>query len=219
MTLSEENYLKAVFHLEKQYKDGVPTNALSEEMKTKASSATDMVKRLSEKGLLAYKPYQGVTLSKEGKVHALKVVRKHRLWEYFLVEKLDFSWDEVHDIAEQLEHIQSEKLTDKLEEFLDFPKADPHGDLIPDKNGNFATVEKVLLSECKPGNKGTFVGVRDSSKTFLQYLDKQKIALGDTVEVLSTEEFDQSVEVEINSKQTTVSKKTATNLFINLSTL
>src|SRR5699024_4682332 len=162
MTFSEENYLKAVYHLEKQYDDSVPTNALSERMNTKASSVTDMIKRLSEKGLLIYRPYQGALLTTEGRKHALKVIRKHRLWEYFLVEKLAFSWDEVHDIAEQLEHIESEKLTDQLEAFLDCPKVDPHGDLIPDKNGNFAPIDKVLLSECRVGTRAVFIGVRDS---------------------------------------------------------
>lgn len=216
MTLSEENYLKAVYHLEKKHEKGVPTNALAKDMATKASSVTDMVKRLSEKKFLEHIPYQGAKLTKKGRLTALRVIRKHRLWEYFLVEKLDFPWDEVHEIAEQLEHIKSEKLTDKLEEFLGFPEVDPHGDLIPDKNGKFAKIEKTLVSDCKPGDKGIFVSVNDSSKTFLQYLDKQEIALGDTIKVLGKEDFDQSVELKINSKETTVSKKTANNLYVNL---
>lgn len=216
MTLSEENYLKAVFHLEKQYKKGVPTNALAEEMETKASSVTDMVKRLSGKELMVYKKYQGTKLSKSGREHAVKVIRKHRLWECFLVEKLNFAWDEVHEIAEQLEHIKSEKLTYRLDEFLGFPKTDPHGDPIPDKNGTFAKVSKVLLADCKPGEGGVFEGVRDSSVAFLQYLDKQNISLGDFITIIEKEEFDQSVEIEIDHKKIIVSKKTANNLFINL---
>lgn len=216
MTLSEENYLKAVFHLEKQFKDGVPTNALAEEMETKASSATDMIKRLSKKDLMVYKKYKGAKLSKTGRAHAVKVIRKHRLWECFLVDKLNFAWDEVHEIAEQLEHIKSEQLTDKLDEFLGFPKTDPHGDAIPDKNGNFAKISKVLLSDCQPGDKGNFVGVLDSSSAFLQYLDKQKISLGDQIKVVGKEEFDHSVELEINSNLLMVSQKTAANLFLNL---
>lgn len=217
MTLSEENYLKAIFHLEKQHKEGVPTNALSEEMQTKASSVTDMVKRLAEKDLLFYKPYQGVRLTDAGRKHALKVIRKHRLWEYFLVEKLDFNWDEVHDIAEQLEHIKSEELTDKLDEFLGFPKVDPHGDPIPDREGNITSVfNKVLLIDCKPGTKGTFVGVGDSSKTFLQYLDKNKIALGDTIEIISREKFDGSFALKVNGNPVSVSRKTAVNMFLDM---
>lgn len=218
MTFSEENYLKAVYHLEKQYDNSVPTNALSDRMETKASSVTDMIKRLSEKGLLAYRPYQGATLTKKGRTHALTVIRKHRLWEYFLVEKLAFSWDEVHDVAEQLEHIKSEKLTDQLEAFLDYPKVDPHGDLIPDKAGNFAPIEKVLLAECAVGSRGVFIGVRDSSTAFLQYLDKQELKIGVTIAVEEKEDFDQSLIVKINGALTRVSNKTATNLFVQLKT-
>lgn len=218
MTLSEENYLKAVFHLEKKkaYKKGVPTNALSDKMKTKASSVTDMVKRLSEKKMVYYKPYQGVTLTDKGKAHALKVIRKHRLWEYFLVEKLNFPWDEVHDLAEQLEHIKSEKLTDKLDEFLGHPKVDPHGDLIPDKDGAFAKIEKIVLSKCKPGDKGVLISVHDTSKLFLQYLDKHKIALNNTIEIIDREEFDDSFIIKVNGKPQTISEKIAMNLYLNL---
>src|SRR5690625_6029879 len=129
--------------MKKKFKDEVPTKAQAEIMQTKASSATDMVKRLAEKSFLDYIPYQGVRLTEKGKKHAIQVIRKHRLWETFLVEKLHFTWDEVHEIAEQLEHIKSEKLTDRLDRFLDFPKIDPHGDLIPDKNGNFPVINKI----------------------------------------------------------------------------
>src|SRR5690625_2840872 len=183
MTFSEENYLKAVFHLEKEFNDGVPTNALAEMMQTKASSATDMVKRLAEKSFLDYIPYQGVRLTEKGKKHAIQVIRKHRLWETFLVEKLHFTWDEVHEIAEQLEHIKSEKLTDRLDRFLDFPKIDPHGDLIPDKNGNFPVINKIQLAKCKPGDKGSLIGVEDS-KEFLNFLDNQQISLNDFIEII-----------------------------------
>ncbi len=217
MTYSEENYLKAVYHLEKQYKEGVPTNALAEEMETKASSATDMVKRLAGKALVYYKPYQGAILTDSGRNHALKVIRKHRLWEYFLVEKLDFNWDEVHEVAEQLEHIKSEKLTNSLEAFLEFPKMDPHGDLIPDREGKLPVFDKVLLSDCQIGDSGTFVGVEDSSKTFLQYLDKQKIGLGDQIEILGRERFDDSFAIKVNGADKMISEKTAVNLYLNLS--
>ncbi|HLS30144.1 MAG TPA: metal-dependent transcriptional regulator [Flavobacteriaceae bacterium] len=215
MTFSEENYLKAIFHLEEDFEDGVPTNALAEMMQTKASSATDMVKRLAEKKLLHYIPYQGVRLTENGEIHAIQVIRKHRLWETFLVEKLSFSWDEVHEIAEQLEHIKSEKLTDRLDKFLNFPKVDPHGDLIPNKKGDFPVINKVRLSECQAGDKGTLIGVEDS-KEFLNFLDNQQISLHDIIEVVGKEEFDNSFTIEINSKIKTVSSKTAESLFLLL---
>ena len=216
MTFSEENYLKAIFHLEHQYEKGVPTNAIADNMDTKASSVTDMVKRLSRKKLLAYKKYQGAKLNEEGRKHALNVIRKHRLWECFLVDKLHFSWDEVHVIAEQLEHIQSEKLTDKLEVFLGFPEVDPHGDPIPDKQGKFAKISKVLLSDCENGQRGVFTGVKDSSVSFLQYLDKRAITLGTVLTVLDTEEFDQSRKIENQGQVQSISYKTASNLYLKL---
>jgi DtxR family Mn-dependent transcriptional regulator len=183
-------------------------------MRTKASSVTDMVKRMSEKGLINYEPYQGSSLTKNGKQHALKVIRKHRLWEYFLVDKLKFSWDEVHEIAEELEHIQSEKLTKRLDSFLGFPKVDPHGDPIPDEDGNFKPIAKTILAHCKIGGKGNFVGVKDSSPEFLQYLDRKDISLGDKIEVCQREEFDGSLELKINGKEIGVSSKTAENLYV-----
>jgi DtxR family Mn-dependent transcriptional regulator len=161
-----------------------------------------------------YKKYQGVALTDEGRFTALMIVRKHRLWEVFLLEKLDFSWDEVHDVAEQLEHIKSEKLIDKLEEFLDFPTEDPHGDPIPDRNGKIAKVDKKLLSEMTVGKKVICVGVKDSSSAFLQYLDKQQIALGSAIEVISKEDFDMSLTLKLSDKLVTVSNKIAANLFV-----
>ena len=142
MTFSEENYLKAIYHLTVVSTSGVSTNAISEAMETKASSVTDMLKKLSEKDLVNYKKYQGVSLTEKGKLEAKMIVRKHRLWEVFLVEKLDFSWDEVHDIAEQLEHIKSEKLINKLDDFLGNPTEDPHGDPIPNAQGFLPKMEK-----------------------------------------------------------------------------
>lgn len=215
MTFSEENYLKAIYHLEKIHPKGVPTNALAEEMKTKASSATDMVKKLAEKELLHYIPYQGARLTDSGSKHALKVIRKHRLWETFLVDKLNFTWDEVHELAEQLEHIQSEKLTDRLEKFLNYPKVDPHGDLIPDKFGNLPKVNKIALSDCKPGDKGILIGVEDS-KSFLNYLDKHSISLNDSIEIVSHEVYDDSFGLKINGISRTVSRKIAENLYLLL---
>lgn len=216
MTYSEENYLKVIYHLSLTATNGVATNAIANEMESKPSSVTDMVQKLAEKELITYKKYQGVTLTDKGRLMALMIVRKHRLWEVFLVDKLDFSWDEVHDVAEQLEHIKSEKLIDKLDEFLDYPTEDPHGDPIPDKNGAIKKIEKYLLSEIEVGRKAICVGVKDSSSVFLQYLDKQQIALGSTIQVLAKETFDMSLALLVNKKEVTVSNKIAGNLFVKL---
>lgn len=215
-SLSEENYLKAIFHLENAYKKGVSTNALAEEMQTKASSVTDMVKRLSEKELVNYKKYQGVKLSEAGRKAAVEIVRNHRLWEVFLVEKLDFNWDQVHEVAEQLEHIKSKKLTQELDRFLGFPRRDPHGDPIPDAEGRFTKITKVLLADCKPGEQGVIIGVRDSSASFLRYLDKADISLGSKLKLLNKEDFDLSVEVSVDSREMNLSNKIASNLFLKL---
>jgi len=215
MTYSEENYLKVIYHLSiASSGKGITTNAIANVMESKPSSVTDMVQKLAEKDLVIYKKYQGVSLTEKGRLHAVMIVRKHRLWEVFLVEKLGFSWDEVHDVAEQLEHIKSEKLTDKLDEFLDFPTEDPHGDPIPDRNGKIAKVEKQLLSETELNRKVICVGVKDSSSAFLQYLDKQQIALGSSIKVLGKEDFDLSLTLEVEGKPVTVSNKIAANLFV-----
>lgn len=214
MTHSEENYLKIIYHLSQQSGKGVSTNAIAGVMESKPSSVTDMVQKLAEKGLVDYKKYQGVLLTEEGTFAALMIIRKHRLWEVFLVEKLDFSWDEVHDVAEQLEHIKSDKLTDKLDAFLGFPTEDPHGDPIPDPKGNITAIDKKLLSEILPGKIVICVGVKDSSAQFLQYLDKQQIALGASIEVISREDFDNSVHLKIKDRQFSVSNKIASNLFV-----
>jgi DtxR family Mn-dependent transcriptional regulator len=213
-TFSEENYLKAIFHLELKFPAGVSTNSLAEEMETKASSVTDMIKKLSEKKLVNYKKYQGFKLSAIGKETAVSVIRKHRLWEFFLVEKLNFSWDEVHEVAEQLEHIKSEKLIRELDRFLGFPKRDPHGDPIPDGEGNFKVLNKVLLSDLKKGESGIFVGVKDSSATFLQFLDKTNIALGSKIKIIDKEPFDQSVLIKMNEGDLRVSNLISGNIYI-----
>lgn len=217
MTFSEENYLKAIYHLTSNANTEVSTNAIAEMMETKASSVTDMLKKLAEKDLVNYKKYQGVSLTENGKLAAKMIVRKHRLWEVFLVEKLDFSWDEVHDIAEQLEHIKSEKLINKLDDFLGNPTEDPHGDPIPNAQGQIITIEKQLLSELLEKQKGICVGVKDSSTDFLKYLDKQGISLGSQIEILGKESFDLSLRIKIDNKELDISNKIATNLFVKLS--
>lgn len=216
MTFSEENYLKTIYHLTSATMQEVSTNAIAEKIETKASSVTDMLKKLAEKDLVFYKKYKGVSLTEKGKLTAKMIVRKHRLWEVFLVEKLDFTWDEVHDVAEQLEHIKSEKLINKLDDFLGNPTDDPHGDPIPDAEGKIIKVEKLLLSELSENQTGICVGVKDTSSEFLKYLDKNQIALGSKIKVLIKEEFDLSLKIKIENSEMLVSHKIATNLFVKL---
>nr|WP_314896597.1 metal-dependent transcriptional regulator [uncultured Flavobacterium sp.] len=216
MTFSEENYLKTIFHLTILSDSEISTNAIAEKMETKASSVTDMLKKLAEKDLVNYVKYQGVSLTDKGTLSAKMIVRKHRLWEVFLVDKLDFSWDEVHDIAEQLEHIKSEKLINKLDDFLGNPTEDPHGDPIPNAKGQIIKTEKQLLSELTVDQTGICVGVKDSSADFLKYLDKQGIALGSKIEIISKESFDLSLKIKVDSKEMTISNKIAGNLFMKV---
>lgn len=211
---SEENYLKAIFHLERFSQEGVSTNAIAEQMQTKASSVTDMLKKLSDKKLVNYVKYQGVTLTNEGKKTAAKIIRKHRLWEVFLVEKLDFNWDEVHEVAEQLEHIDSDKLVDRLDKHLNFPKFDPHGDPIPSKDGTFPVRDKVLLSTLNAGDSGVCVGVKDTSTSFLKFLDKNGIALGRKISIVEKEDFDDSFKIKIGNETLMISNQIASNLYL-----
>ena len=212
---SEEDYLKAIYHKTTADAPVVSTTLLAEEMGAKPSSVTDMVQRLSEKSLVIYQKYKGVKLSDTGNTKALSIIRKHRLWEVFLVNKLHFSWDQVHDIAEQLEHIQSEALTDRLASFLGHPKTDPHGDPIPTKEGNIQSQKKTLLNQAPLHTPCVCVGVEDSSAPFLQFLDKFNIGLGAAIEVKEKEVFDGSLLVSIAGKEQRISKQIAQNLYIN----
>lgn len=214
LTFSEENHLKSIFHLSSESESGVSTNSIADNLNTKASSVTEMLKKLNDKILIVYKKYHGAQLTEKGRKTALNIIRKHRLWEVFLVDKLNFKWDEVHDIAEQLEHIQSEKLTNELDKFLDFPTKDPHGDPIPNPAGFIKFTPKLKLSDLNIGETGKFVGVKDSSSTFLKYLDKRQISLGSNIKVLHQEEFDQSLHVGLDESNLTISIKTASNLYI-----
>ena len=214
MTTSEENYIKVIYHLSLVSPTGVNTNAIAGMLDTKASSVTEMLKKLSDKELLNYQKYQGVNLTEKGLLSAKIIVRKHRVCEVFLVEKLHFSWDEVHEIAEELEHIKSEKLINKLDAFLEFPAFDPHGDPIPDENGAIKKVEKLLLSDAKLNTDYQCVGVKDTSVAFLQYLDKQNIALGSELKIISKESFDETLLLELKNKTITISNKIASNLYI-----
>ena len=214
LSKSEENYLKAIFHLSVKTEKGISTNAIAQQLDTKASSVTDMVKKLSEKGLVLYVKYHGVTLTDKGEKIAANVIRKHRLWEVLLVQKFNFNWDEVHEVAEQLEHIHSKKLINEMDAFLGFPKHDPHGDPIPDKDGNINFLEKSLLSTIGVNMKAVCVGVKDTSSDFLRYLDKQEIALGKEITVLEKEAFDNSMLIRIGANEFTISQQIATNIYV-----
>ena len=214
LSFSEENHLKSIFHLSSDPELGVSTNSIADNLNTKASSVTEMLKKLSDKNLIVYKKYHGAQLTEKGRKTALNIIRKHRLWEVFLVDKLNFKWDEVHEIAEQLEHIQSKKLTNELDKFLNFPTKDPHGDPIPNPAGFIKFTPKLKLSDLNIGETGKFIGVKDSSSTFLKYLDKRQISLGCNIKVLHQEEFDQSLHVGLDDTNLTISIKTASNLYI-----
>ena len=215
LSLAEENYLKAVYHLSSEGESEVSTNSIAEEMQTKAASVSDMMRRLSEKELVHYKKYQGVRISETGTKAALQVVRKHRLWEVFLVEKLKFSWDQVHDVAEQLEHIKSPLLIQRLDEFLGHPKYDPHGDPIPDENGEFKEKPQVPLSETEVKDDGIVIAVKDTNSLFLQHLDRIGIYLGAKIKILEIIPFDGSMEILIDQKNKIfISKEVAQNVLV-----
>jgi DtxR family transcriptional regulator, Mn-dependent transcriptional regulator len=216
LSFTEENYLKTIYRLSEGGAKAVLTNAIAESMNTKAASVTDMVKKLSGKNLISYEKYYGVKITKPGKSAALMVVRKHRLWETFLVEKLNFSWDEVHDVAEQLEHIQSPLLIEKLDYFLGHPTVDPHGHPIPDKNGKVQELSCVPLSELPLKKKSNVMSVKNGSPSFLQYLSKIGIYIGANVMIVDKIDFDGSLEILLDGKKKVfISRDAANNLQVN----
>lgn len=215
-SFTEENYLKAIYKLQEINGEVVATSALAQVMGVHAPSVTDMLKRMAGKKLVTYKKSKGFKLSEKGKQIAVGIIRNHRLWEVFLVDKLGFRWDEVHDLAEQLEHIHSEDLINKLDKFLGFPRADPHGDPIPDADGVLPKTKAVLLSSLKVGETGTFTGVTDHSPVFLNYLDKMNISLGCPLKIKSIEIFDQTFTIQLKSKnEIVVSQKVANSLLVD----
>ncbi len=217
LTSTEENYLKAIFKIQEREGGPAGTNHIAEEMETSAASASDMIRKLSSKELVDYEKYRGVQLSPEGRRLATALIRKHRLWESFLVEKLNFNWDEIHDIAEELEHIRSPKLIQRLDKYLGHPKFDPHGDPIPNSEGVFHERQQKPLSKMAIGKTGVVVGVNEHSSSFLQFLDQHRLVLGSRVEVLQLFDFDESVEVKINDTQTkTLSKKVSENIYVQI---
>ena len=212
-TTSEENYLKAIFHL--QEKEGtVSTNALAEKLNTKPASVTDMMKKLNAKKLLHYKPYYGFSLSSEGKKIALFIIRRHRLWEYFLAEKLKFGWNEVHVIAEELEHVSSRQLIDRLDEYLGFPQFDPHGDPIPDHKGKMKSMDKLSLMELPFNQVAEVRQVTNQSKEMLDLLAHKHIGIGTRLEVKKHFDFDHSIELRIKNSTLTISEQLAKNIFV-----
>ncbi len=215
-TITEENYIKAIYHL--QQADGnVSTNELAAELNTKPASVTDMLKKLKAKKLLSYERYKGVRLSAEGKKLALVIVRKHRLWEYFLVNTLQFGWDEVHEVAEELEHITSKQLVDKLDAFLGYPKFDPHGDPIPDIHGKMTIQQQVNLIDMAPNIPVEVSGVGSQSTELLEVLKHKHIGMGTKLEVKRKFSFDHSIEIKIkNQPPFTISQQLAQSLFVKL---
>lgn len=213
-TTTEENYIKAVYHLQ-QGQEVVTTNALSAELQTKPASVTDMLKKLKSKRIINYEPYRGVKLSNEGRKVALGIIRKHRLWEFFLVDKLQFGWDEVHEVAEELEHISSHKLIDKLDEFLGHPKFDPHGDPIPDSKGRIAAQQQEQLASVPLHKLFEITAVGSQSTELLELLKHKGLQMGARLEVKKLFEFDGSLELRIKNQQlVTVSRDLASVLFV-----
>lgn len=211
---SEENYIKAIFHL--QHADGtVTTNELAGELNTRPASVTDMMKKLKTKKLVHYQAYHGFRLSPEGRKLALIIVRRHRLWEYFLAEKLKFNWEEVHAVAEDLEHVSSKKLIDKLDEFLGFPRFDPHGDPIPDSNGRIETSKQVCLQDLPLNKTATVCHVSDQSNEMLELLSHKKIGIGTKLEIKRKFSFDHSLEIKIRQQAPiNISEQLSKNIFV-----
>ncbi|GAB3815607.1 metal-dependent transcriptional regulator [Pontibacter rugosus] len=213
---TEENYIKAIYKLSANGTQEVNTNAIAEVLETKAASVTDMLRKLSAKDIVNYVKYKGVSLTSEGERVALQIIRKHRLWETFLVEKLKFNWDEVHEVAEELEHISSTLLTRRLDEFLGYPTYDPHGDPIPSETGEIKLKKQQLLAELQVGDEGKVVGVNDSQPLFLQYLDKLGIGLGSHISITDKIPYDNSLEILLNGKkQLLLSSEATRNIFLS----
>lgn len=215
-TYSEENYLKVIYHLSQHTTNAVQTNAIAEKMQTRAASVTDMLKKLSEKQLVNYIKYQGVTLTPSGNTAAVNIIRKHRLWEVFLVDKLKFKWDEVHDLAEELEHINSTVLIDRLEDYLDFPRRDPHGDPIPDKEGIFEATVNHHLHQLKKGTAGVIIGVTTHSSAFLRHLEKLGLTIGIALKIKDITEFDGSIELSVGDSTINITKEVAQHILVKL---
>ena len=214
-TTSEENYIKTIFHL--QNEDGnVTTNELAGLLKAKPASITDMMKKLKIRKLVHYQRYRGFRLTTEGNKIALGIIRRHRLWEFFLAEKLKFNWDEVHEVAEHLEHVSSKKLVDKLDEYLDYPKFDPHGDPIPDEHGKMENIKQTCLSDWPLNKKAIVCQVMNQSSSLLELIHYNKINIGTRLVVKKKFDYDHSIEIKIQRQSpVTISKQLANTIFVN----
>ncbi|MBP6334048.1 MAG: metal-dependent transcriptional regulator [Bacteroidia bacterium] len=215
-SFTEENYLKAIYKLLEKGEKKISTNAIAKLVETAPASVTDMLKKLADKKLISYEKYKGVSLTAAGKRIAIAIIRKHRLWEFFLVEKLGFKWDEVHELAEQLEHIKSDELVEKLNIFLGKPRYDPHGDPIPDENGNFLTINTYPLATARPNEKIIITGVIDHGTTFLRFLSRNRLSIGQKIVVKEIQEFDKSMHIVVSGKNAPlhISHEVAKNLLV-----
>jgi DtxR family Mn-dependent transcriptional regulator len=215
VSIAEENYLKEIFTLSRGVAGKIPNLQIAQNLGLNPPTVTEMLRKLADKGLIDYSRSGGATLTSDGEVLALHVIRKHRLWETFLVNTLGFTWDEVHEVAEQLEHIRSEKLLDQLDKFLGFPEFDPHGDPIPNSIGILPVNNAIPLSACRKGEFRRFVAVSDHSQAFLQYVDKQELKIKETLEVLEISEFDGSMNIQLkNSKKVQLSAAVCGNILV-----
>jgi DtxR family Mn-dependent transcriptional regulator len=215
-SLTEENYLKAVYRLSQRKNFKITPSSIADEINVNAASVVEMIRKLTEKKLLHYDRAKGARLTEKGFRTALNIVRKHRLWEVFLLEKLGYTWDVVHEIAEQLEHIRHDELADRLDAFLGFPEYDPHGDPIPKSNGDIPAITNIRLAEMEEGKTCKVVGVKDTSPSFLQYLQQLSVGIGSKIKVLGKIPFDDSLRVQIGRNAvTTVSRKFAESLLVN----
>jgi len=216
LSFTEENYLKSIYSLQVQgIVPEVSVNEIAERMNTRPATVTDMLRKLSDKKLIHYEKYKKTQLTKLGIKQALQIIRKHRLWEVFLYTKLNFSWDEVHEVAEELEHIRSAKLIEKLDEFLGYPMFDPHGDPIPNAAGEVKPASNITLAETKAGDMLQLVAVKDTSTAFLQHLERYGLRIGVLIEAKELLPFDRSMIVRINSsKAVTLSEKITMNLLV-----
>lgn len=215
ITATEEDYLKAIYKIAEKEKSVVTTNAIAGQLNTSAPSVTDMLKKLKEKGMVHYQKYKGVTLTPSGNRVATTLIRKHRLWEVFLVEKLNFSWEQVHDIAEQLEHIRSVQLVNRLDNYLGNPKFDPHGDPIPNAEGKFTLRNQQPLHALQPGDAGIVIGVKEHDTSFLQHLNSLGIKLGTKLTVRNYVAYDGTMEIFINEEiPVTISRITSNGILV-----
>jgi DtxR family transcriptional regulator, Mn-dependent transcriptional regulator len=215
-SLTEENYLKAIYQLSKKETLKITPTLIAEALKVNAASVVDMIKKLSEKKVISYDKKKGAKLTDKGTKAALTIIRNHRLWEVFLLEKLCYSWDVVHEIAEQLEHIKHPELADRLDKFLGHPMYDPHGDPIPQSSGEMPSTVTTRLSEIDTGGTCRVVAVKDTSPAFLQYLLQLSVIIGTKIKVLDKITFDGSVTIQIGKdKKATVSQKFAESLLVD----